>query len=175
LSQADIAIDFFEDVSTGVCTGAFEHTSRCSNQTSGDGYCDCLADAANLCAKKYDMNWWAFIACMFAHNGSPDVSTGTGLASDKTFESTVQTCATKHLSYSFDKLKECYTGAEGSTLGFTSAAKTDSAHVAHPMWVYIDGQLVATPGHPPYTKDVLAAWAKQVKAKILAGSAAVSV
>lgn len=165
IARANVSIDFIENVSTGVCTGAFEHTTTCTNHTSGDGVCDCLADAANLCAKAHDKNWWAFTACMFANNGSPYAA--HGLEDDATFESTVEKCSSAHLSYSFDSLKECYTGAEGSQMAFASAARTAAEQVPHPMWVYVDGDLVDTPGPPPHSAAILTAWAEEVKARIM--------
>lgn len=170
--MADVAVDFFEDVSTGVCTGAFEHTTVCTNQTSGDSYCTCLADAANLCAKANDANWWAFTACMFANNGSPDAA--PGLESDETFEPTVKTCAAAHLSYSFDELKACYTGVQGSQMAFASANRTEASGQAHPMWLFVDGESIELSGHPPHSDEDLAEWADKVKARIVA-AAAVSV
>lgn len=171
LNKVEVSIDFFENRTTGVCTGAFEHTTRCTNQTMGDASCDCLADAANLCAKAHDPNWWSFTACMFANNGSPDHT--PGLESDTTFESTVRTCASRLLAYTFDELKTCYTGAEGDQLALESAVRTDATGLPHPTWLYVDGVLVDIAGPPPYTDEQFAAWADEVKSKILAGSAAV--
>jgi len=168
LAMADVAIDFFEDWSTGVCTGAFDHTTRCTNQTSGDSYCTYLADAANLCAKANDTNWWAFSACMFANNGSPNAD--PGLESDETFEATVQTCAAAHLSYSFDELKACYTGVQGSQMAFASAARAEASGQPHPMWLFVDGVAVETSGPPPHSDEDLAEWADAVKAKIVAAA-----
>lgn len=169
LGLVDVAVDFFEDLSTGVCTGAFDHTTRCTNQTLGDGYCTCLADAANLCAKAHDANWWAFTACMFANNGSPDAA--PGLESDETFERTVKACTAAHLSYDFNDLKACYTGVQGSQLAFVSAHRTEASGQPHPMWLFVDGESVQVSGLPPHSNEELVEWADKVKARIMAAVA----
>lgn len=172
MDKTDIVMDFVQNRTTGVCTGEGKHTTRCSNQSMLDGYCDCLADAANLCVKTHDpKHWWQFSVCMFANNGAPGGHSIPGLESDDTFETTVQKCAAQ-LSYSFDELKVCYSGAEGEQLASVSAAKTDAAGWTHPHWLYVDGEDVGDVAHPPpYTAEELLDWADRVKAKILAADA----
>jgi len=171
MAKAEVVMDFVQNRTTGICTGEGKHTSRCSNQSVADGYCDCLADAANLCVRAHDANWWQFSVCMFANNGSPGGYSVPGLEADETFESTVQKCA-EQLTYSFDELKVCYTGAEGEQLASASAAKSDAAGWTHPHWLYVDGVEVGDVAHPPpYTEEELLDWADRVKAKISAAVA----
>lgn len=108
------------------------------NRTEGDVYCDVLADEANLCAQAHDANWWQFTTCMFAIHQD--------LASTKTFETAAVGCARSHLStYSLQALKSCYTGAEGASLAYNSARKSEKQFAGgspHPVWVYVGASLV---------------------------------
>lgn len=139
----DLTYDTIETWQNGRCVGMPpEHTTRCTNQTSQDSYCDCLGDAANHCAVAHDKNWWQFTACMFEHNGRGTAS-GTGLSDDSTFEATVQSCAGKFASYSFQDLKACYTGGEGFQYIYNSAQASEKAGAQHPTWIYVGDTLIS--------------------------------
>jgi len=175
MNKTDIAaivsltFDTIEQWSGGKCIGdPPEHNTKCTNQSSQDTYCECLADAANHCAAAHDKNWWPFTACMFEHNGKGAAGAG-GLESDDSFEKTVKACAEKLQSYSFADLKSCYTGSEGFGDIYTSAHASSKAGAEHPVWMYVDGKLVTTdndnaaalfppkPDTDKWAKDVLAA------------------
>jgi len=141
-SIVEFKYDTIETWTNGQCVGVGSHTTKCTNQTSQDGYCDCLADAANHCAAAHDSKWWDFTACMFENNG--EGSAGTGLKDDSTFETTVKTCSDKLASYSFADLKACYTGVEGNTYIYDSAqATTKAVGGLPPKWVYVGSTFVS--------------------------------
>lgn len=162
----DVSIDFMEDWSSGSCAypddgGPKPHDSKCPTQGVGDAYCDCIADAANLCARAHDDAWWDFTACMFANNGSP--WSASGLENDSTFKTTVRMCANQSLTdYTFDELESCYTGSEGSDLAKSSAQRFDAAGMTEGTWLYVAGELVAAPSKTSSMDD----WAEAVKAKV---------
>jgi hypothetical protein len=146
--QTDLAaivnlnIDTIETYQQGKCVGMPpEHQTQCTNQTSLDSYCDCLTDAANHCAKAHDENWWKFTACTYVHNGRGTAS-GTGLSDDSTFETALKTCSQQLASYSFDDLKACYTGSEGSAYIYNSEQLATKAGAEHPTWMYVGTTLV---------------------------------
>lgn len=149
LSKDDLAAvivwkyDTIETWEGGKCVGMPPmHTTKCTNQTKDDSYCDCLADTANHCALHNDKTWWQFTACMFEHNGKGSAS-GTGLSDDSTFDSAVKFCAKKLSSYSFDDLKTCYTGGEGNAYIEASAKASERAGAQHPTWVYVGEKLIS--------------------------------
>lgn len=139
----DFDFDTIEQWQGGRCAGMPPmHTTKCTNQTSKDTYCDCLADAANHCAAAHDKSWWQFTACMFVHNGRGSAS-GPGLSDDSSFENTVKTCAQKLASYSFTDLKACYTGGEGNAYIDKSAQASQKAGAQHPTWIYVGDTLIS--------------------------------
>lgn len=157
----DVRLDTIETWKDGRCVGdAPMHTSRCTNQTNKDGYCDCLADAANHCAQAHDQGWWQFTACMFERNGKGSAP-GTGISDDSTFQQTVKTCSQKLSNYSFQDLKTCYTSAEGFAYSYQSAQASDKAKVEHPVWMYVGGKLIS--GDDFSSADE---WAAKVKSTI---------
>lgn len=148
MSRADLAeivdftLDTIETYQNGQCVGSPPmHVTKCTNVTAQDSFCDCLTDAAGHCAKAHDKNWWKFTACMFEHNGKGSAA-GTGLSDDSTFEATMRSCAQKLATYSFEDLKTCYTGAEGSGYIYDSAQTSQTAGAAHPTWIYVGTDLV---------------------------------
>lgn len=160
--MTDFHLDFIEEWNAESFVPEQKHNQKCTNQTAADTYCVLLADRANHCAHANDPNWWAFTACMFAHNGG--MNGDSGLSVDGEFETTVQTCASNLETYSFNDLKACYTGAEGDSIARSSAAGIP-ASIVHPTWMYVNGQFVGTRGPPNPTAD-LTNWANQVKAAI---------
>lgn len=163
MAIADVKYTAVQEYSSGRCVPVSAHQQICTNQTSGDGYCDCLADAANLCVQAHDPNYWKFMACMFRGNGYPAAT--SGLASDTEFESTVQDCASNLAGYSFDDLKTCYTGVEGALQLEAASKRASEVGAVHPVWLYVNGQLVAQAGRPDPTAD-LTRWAAKVKVAI---------
>jgi len=142
-SIVDFKLDTIETWTDGQCVGAGSHTSKCTNQTSQDSYCDCLADAANHCAAAHDSKWLDFTACMFENNGEGSAA-GTGLKDDRTFEATVRTCSDKLASFSFAELKACYTGFEGNTYIYGSyQATTKAVGGLPPKWIYVGSTFIS--------------------------------
>lgn len=156
LAIADLSTYVIEDWSKGECTPNPEHQSKCTNQTSGDASCCCLADAANMCAEAHDEQWWKFQACMFEHNGSPNAK--TGLEKDESFEVTVKGCSSHLKSYSFDDLKKCYTSAEGTSLAYQAAMKSAAKKADHPVWMYVNNKIISGDDYNSADK-----WAAAVK------------
>lgn len=161
-SIVDVKVDFIEDWSSGVCTPAnSHHATSCPSQGSETQSCDCLGGFANLCAREHDPTWWEFTSCMFDHNGGPQ-ATYNGLESDSTFESTTKSCAENLTSYSFDDLKTCYTGDEGNQLAKASAALASAYGASLPVWVLVNGKLVASKS----PREPMSQWTPRVKSAI---------
>lgn len=158
----DFQIEYIEEWNGDTFIPEAMHAEKCTNETSLDTYCVLLADRANHCAKSNDLKWWDFTSCMFGNNGWQNK---TGLSSDSEFESTVQTCASKLESYSFEDLKKCYTGSEGDFMARESAARTAAEGIIHPTWMYVNGEFISEGGKPDPTAD-LTSWANQVKTAI---------
>lgn len=150
LNITHLSYDVVEDWSGGSCVPPSKHQTRCLNQTSGDVFCDCLADAANVCAQMHDENWWLFTACMFHHNGAnPNAGVVSGLEVESTFEPTVRACAEINLkSYSFAELKECYTSRATNEALRASANQSSAADAKwgkgqiRPVWAVVGGVLI---------------------------------
>ena len=162
-SIVDVKVDFIQQWRTGVCTPAnSHHSTSCPSQGAETESCDCLAGFAIVCAKEHDPQWWEFTACMFDHNGGPQ-ATYNGLESDSTFESTTQSCADLQLSsYGFDDLKTCYTGDEGNQLAKASAARTSTYGASLPVWILVNGKLVASKN----PREAMSTWTARVKTAI---------
>lgn len=168
--MAIAAVEFvtLEDCSSGQCLPPNNHQDLCTNQTAKDGFCDNLADGAALCAQAHDPQYWDFIACLFRGNGWSRDGTKSGLALDAEFEPTVRQCASNTLAtYAFKDLKACYTGAEGSAMRIDAAAKAVAKGAVHPVWIYVDDQLVREQGPPNPTAD-LTSWAADVTSAMCA-------